>query len=259
MIALIMLSSCNKNDIISDNLSDKNKLKEISQHYIKMSSNYEKTPVWWVTCLYDAGGAWEGGEVGGLLTLGNPVGVGVGAFIGGAAASAMYAFGKNFYQNGNDDDFYFSNSNNSYDYVGELHNRLLNEMDLARQTYIKNGIIDTLGFYNAILLHGIQIFNNKFNTSYSLRDFSLSYNQFCDIVKKSGEITHNAFYTGNPDGDFIINEYLGTIEQINDKKIFLEYTIAFENQIAISNFSDEIKRKSFCFLSTARCSCMYWY
>ena len=231
--------------------------------FIYFSTSIFAGPPWWKTALVDAAGALGGaGSVAsGLAYVGavsNPAGwiaCGVGAVVGGAGSSIAYAgLVQPDGTNGglNEDDV--KNNNNTFDYIGLYHNKLVIDYYPHKDNLSGENLIafynDNSSNYGNVDLNFTEAedVDSLINAANSLRGLSFEY--FIEqIVTSLPTFIDKIEFT-----NFLISN-----STITDKKLCLENIKTFENQLLSDENLDELsKMKLASFFSTFRYSISLW-
>lgn len=222
---------------------------------------------WWKKALKIVGKDLAGGLAGfvtGSVTPG--LGNGVGLIVGGAASSIQAAGGV--LNPGSDSGNSVKNTNNKYDFAGELHIKILtigldekNEKSLRPKGQLNHAAF--LQFARELLIHN-DVYTEKDLSTYGIKELSndlqfvletdnLSLVELSEKLSKAGRITDRE--------SAILELYfseMNTINSINSFKQFVKFSIELENVISDSNFPESSKQLLLSMCATTRHDLNFW-
>jgi hypothetical protein len=260
---LLFTSSCKKeavqSPLIRKSFDITSAIRDINTHYCDYM-RISRAPSAIKTIVADAGAGWSVGEAASIF---GPWGAFAGALIGGVAGSLIYIYALPAPPPGSSTGgVYMQNLNNPYDAVGLAHNSLCAEILSEDQTlYVNNGIVNEQALFKRLEELAVVYYNktcigpvNKM-PSKTIADIPFTLAQFHQGINPSA----NPALTTDKDAQYIIDLYTTNLPFVaNGKAGVLNYTLAYENAIAKSNYSLQTKTGLFCFLAIARNSYMFW-
>lgn len=214
-------------------------------------------------------GAAAGGAVGSALPgVGTAAGTIGGAVVGAAVWSCAEAFGKNpptTQARTNPSGGVITNPNNPYDIVGEIHNRIINNI-LADFTLVtgSDGLfsVEKCYRYAALNANNIPLINNA---AFELYPFNLFMDDYFSIyLVNSSENFFNSTQALLSAGKInqleksIMDIYWVSVRAGTRLTAFENFTVAYENIIIASNLNPVVKGKVLSMLAVSRYSQAFW-
>lgn len=276
----IILSSCNDDNKIETPKENQNtyelnlQLKEYNNNFFQ-DNKFVETRSWKSFLNFlcsDSFGADYGGKCGAQWGRGKNA-YKWGSLIGGILCSVIYAIVNNDYQTKTELPIIY-NDNNEWNYIGEIHNEVLNHILLNKNKYLNNDnsikkeilyldIENKIKEYNIIDKNdaNITIISSKksyiFNFFQEIQTIQNTYKDEKVAINKVYDILIQKF----PAEEVSLNinrEYLLNATNISDEAKLQKYANGYENIIIASNINEDIKAKTLAPIALSKNSQAYW-
>ena len=272
-LTLIGIVGCKKDQIMQNNLTQSkdstSMITQITDNYISAQSEIpaEKiSPFWRRVIGADLTGAGAGviaGGVAGAVTggIGSVPGAIIGGILGVAGASFTAAGQENIANPGGNTGE--PNPNNPYDFIGDIHYDIVDEMVNNYDLYMVNGELNYSKYEKLVFDHLKLKYENCDDKKHCFQcNFFASEIQF--HANRDGNIV-SYFVESNPRLNGmssvvrnIIKEYSQAIQSTNKKGDFTEYSIACEDIIVNSQLNEQEKLQVLSYMATARYGINYY-